>query len=813
MSRRRTIIRLSAVLASLALGWACGGDSATAPPTPEPARPTTVTVSPATHGLTALGATVQLSAEVRDQNARVMAGATVIWTSSAISVATVDASGLVTAAGNGTATITASAGSASGSAVVTVTQSVESVVVSPSEETIALGNTLQLTAEAFDESGHAVAEVEFSWESSDAAVATVDASGLVTGVAVGVATITASAGEVAGSAVVTVMQPVASVEVSPSAETIGLGSTLQLIAEAFDENGNAVAGAEFSWASSDEAVATVASGLVTGVAVGVTTITARAGSTQGTAEITVENPDRATLVALYSATDGPNWQYNTNWLTDAPLGEWYGVNTDATGRVVQLHLEDNALTGPIPPELGNLAKLTSLELWVNSLSGPIPPELGNLAKLTSLELWVNSLSGPIPPELGNLANLEQLGFGGNSLSGLIPPELGNLANLEQLRLDGNALSGPIPPELGNLANLEVLRLTFNALTGPIPPELARLARLRELGLRGNRGLCLPADPQFLAWLAERFSFSFFPCEFPGGRLLPSALMREDGNGLSLALPDDLRNPTAVMVSDPSVVAASAVGGWLELSPRGRGSAEVKVTSSGGGDPAIARIAVRAAVGTFGIDMVLEQPAPTGYEETLVTIADWWSSVLDGTEWPDRPMTCYGDRMKAQVDDMLIYALTYYRNSPTDATGYANSCRPQSGFPIGGVLGMAYGFGHFRQVMAHEIGHHLGLVGIWPSHLVTKDRKYFIGARAVEAYRAAGGDASLPGVPLSEDGVHWGPGVNDWPLTGVISLAALVDAGYTVDTTKTRPIGRSQTVAPLLVDDLVLVGPTAAGRPR
>ena len=48
---------------------------------------------------------------------------------------------------------------------------------------------------------------------------------------------------------------------------------------------------------------------------------------------------------------------------------------------------------------------------------------------------------------------------------------------------------------------------------------------------------------------------------------------------------------------------------------------------------------------------------------------------------------------------------------------------------------------------------------------------------------------------------------------MISLAALVDAGYTVDTTKTRPVGRPQTVPPLLVDDLVLVGPTAAGRPR
>ena len=214
MTRHRTIVRLSTVLAVVALAQGCGdGDSATAPPTPEPARPTTVSVSPATDELTALGATVQLSAEVRDQNATVMAGATVIWTSSAISVATVDASGLVTAAGNGTATITASAGSASGSAVVTVTQLVASVEVSPSvDELTALGATVQLTAEAFDRNEHVVAGSEFSWESSDVAVATVDAGGLVTGVAEGVATITASAGEASGSAVVTVAQVVSAIE-------------------------------------------------------------------------------------------------------------------------------------------------------------------------------------------------------------------------------------------------------------------------------------------------------------------------------------------------------------------------------------------------------------------------------------------------------------------------------------------------------------------------------------------------------------------------------------------------------------------------
>ena len=70
MTRHRTLIRLSAALAGVALVWACGGDSPTAPPTPsygtiEPARPATVTVSPAVADLTALGATVQLTAEVR----------------------------------------------------------------------------------------------------------------------------------------------------------------------------------------------------------------------------------------------------------------------------------------------------------------------------------------------------------------------------------------------------------------------------------------------------------------------------------------------------------------------------------------------------------------------------------------------------------------------------------------------------------------------------------------------------------------------------------------------------------------------------
>ena len=127
--------------------------------------------------------------------------------------------------------------------------------------------------------------------------------------------------------------------------------------------------------------------------------------------------DREALVARYNATDGPNWNRNDNWLGDVPIGEWSGVSTDDRGRVTELDLSSNQLSGEMPPELGNLGNLKSMDLSHNRLSGEIPPELGNLANLEWLGLHANRLTGEIPPELGNLANLQELYLGGNQLSG------------------------------------------------------------------------------------------------------------------------------------------------------------------------------------------------------------------------------------------------------------------------------------------------------------------------------------------------------------------------------------------------------------
>ena len=196
--------------------------------------------------------------------------------------------------------------------------------------------------------------------------------------------------------------------------------------------------------------------------------------------------DRDTLVALYNATDGENWTNNHNWLSNAPLAQWYGVTTDSGGRVTVLGLRYNQLSGEIPPELGNLSNLTNLDLDLNQLSGEIPAQLSNLSNLMYLNLGSNQLRGEIPPELGNLSDLEWLTIDLNQLSGEIPAQLSNLSNLMYLNLSSNQLSGEIPAELGNLSNLWRLSLGVNQLSGEIPAQLGNLSNLTSLGLNLNQ---------------------------------------------------------------------------------------------------------------------------------------------------------------------------------------------------------------------------------------------------------------------------------------------------------------------------------------
>jgi Leucine-rich repeat (LRR) protein len=218
--------------------------------------------------------------------------------------------------------------------------------------------------------------------------------------------------------------------------------------------------------------------------------------------------DSLALVALYDSTNGDNWNTNSNWKT-GPVATWHGV-TVSTGRVTQVILPGNGLTGKLPAaigdldqlgvlilnnnaigdtlpiQLGNAGSLSMLSLFDNNFSGKIPSSLGNLSNLTKLYLYDNALTDTIPRQLGNLSLLQELNLSDNQLQGIIPANLGNLHSLKILRLAGNNLSDNIPIDLGRLSLLDYLDISNNQLTGNIPDSLANIGGITELNLASNQ---------------------------------------------------------------------------------------------------------------------------------------------------------------------------------------------------------------------------------------------------------------------------------------------------------------------------------------
>jgi len=274
-----------------------------------------------------VGQTTQLAATARDAKGTIVTGKSVIWSSSATGVASVSSQGLVTALGAGSATITATIDGVGGTSTVTVDNvPVGSVVVGPQNPSIAVGATTQLTATVRDANGTIVTDRPVSWVSSNTSVATVSGSGVVTGIAPGSATITATSETKSGSSTVTVtLVPVASVTVAPSSLSITAGQTGTLGATVKDASGNVLANRPVIWTSSDVQIATVSqAGVVTGVAAGSVTITASSGGQDGTATVTVGAAPASSIVVTPPAST----------LTAGQTAMLSATVKDATGSII-----------------------------------------------------------------------------------------------------------------------------------------------------------------------------------------------------------------------------------------------------------------------------------------------------------------------------------------------------------------------------------------------------------------------------------------------------------------------------------------------
>ncbi len=185
------------------------GVTGTAMVTVTPVPVASVSVDPATASVVQ-GGTATLTATPKDAGGHTLSGRTVTWSSDNAALASVSSSGVVTGvAPGGPVTITATSEGKSGSAAVTVTlPPVAAVAISPDTSSVALGATAQLAATPKDAGGNPISGPAVTWSSSDATVATVSTSGLVTAVALGgPVTITATSEGINGTATIKVIAP------------------------------------------------------------------------------------------------------------------------------------------------------------------------------------------------------------------------------------------------------------------------------------------------------------------------------------------------------------------------------------------------------------------------------------------------------------------------------------------------------------------------------------------------------------------------------------------------------------------------------
>ncbi|KAK9204111.1 hypothetical protein WN943_014369 [Citrus x changshan-huyou] len=221
--------------------------------------------------------------------------------------------------------------------------------------------------------------------------------------------------------------------------------------------------------------------------------------------------DQSALLAFKARVVDYRSVLTNNWSLSYPICGWVGISCGSRHqRVTALNLSDIGLGGTIPPHLGNLTFLVSLDVahnnfhghlpnelgqlrrlrfirfGFNKLSGSIPTWIGVLSKLQTLRLYNNSFTGPIPNSLLNLSKLEVFDAMHNVIDGNIPSGIGNFSSLFILNLGYNNLQGQIPTEIGNLQNLDALVLSTNNLSGLIPPTIFNISTLRVLNLIRNQ---------------------------------------------------------------------------------------------------------------------------------------------------------------------------------------------------------------------------------------------------------------------------------------------------------------------------------------
>ena len=197
--------------------------------------------------------------------------------------------------------------------------------------------------------------------------------------------------------------------------------------------------------------------------------------------------ERLALENFYHAMGGHGWRRSDNWLSDRPVGEWFGICTNHLGAVRDLRLENNVISGELTTALSDLEFLEVLVLDGNRIIGQLPGHvIAGWKYLEVLSLRSNRLEGPLLLNLlAKKQLLREVWLSDNQLSGTLHEDIGLMRSLTHFCVYKNRFSGCIPQTIGQLHALELLSLGRNCFSGPIPHALRSCIKLTHLSLHSN----------------------------------------------------------------------------------------------------------------------------------------------------------------------------------------------------------------------------------------------------------------------------------------------------------------------------------------